>query len=74
MTIQYYVSNGVIVHSENGTVRNISDGGSVDSLTFATDSSGLIRCRISYTQTMRSGSNRTVQRQVDILCGQHTTL
>ena len=73
-TVQYYISNGVIVHNENNVIRNISDGGSIDTLSFSLDSSGLIRCRVSYTQAMRSGSNRKLARQVDILCGQHTTL
>jgi prepilin-type N-terminal cleavage/methylation domain-containing protein len=74
MTVQYYISNGVIIHSEGGVTRTVSDGGSIDTLSFCVDSTGLIRCRVSYTQTMRSGANRTLQRQVDILCGQHTTL
>ena len=73
-TVQYYVSNGAIIRNEAGTTRAISDGGAIDTLTFCTDPTGLIHCRISYTQTMRSGSNRTLHRQVDILCGQRSAL
>jgi len=74
MTVQYYISNGVIIHNEGGITRTVSDGGSIDTLSFCLDPTGLFRCRVSYTQTMRSGTNRTLHRQVDILCGQHTAL
>ena len=73
-TVQYYIANGTIMHTEAGVSRAVSDGGAIDTLSFSTDTTGLIRCRISYTQTMRSGTNRTIHRQVDILCGQRSTL
>jgi hypothetical protein len=74
LTVQYYVSGGVIIHNENGTTRTVSDAASIDSLNFCVDASGLIHCQISYTQVMRSGTSRTLKRQVEIVCGQHTTL
>ena len=68
-TVQYYVSNGAIIRNEAGALRTVSDGSAGFTLSFSTDTTGLIRCRILYTQRMRSGTNRNLTRQVDILCG-----
>ena len=74
LTVQYYATNGVIIHNESGTTRNLSDGGATYTLSFCNDPSGMIHCRISYTQTMRSGTNRQLSRQVDLLVGQRSTV
>lgn len=73
-TVQYYVSNGAILRNEAGTIKTICSAAGGFTLSFCNDTTGLIRCRVGYSQTLRSGGNRTLARTVDILCGQRSQL
>jgi hypothetical protein len=78
LTIQYYVTNGAVIHNEStsptATARKITNSNGAFTVAFCLDPSGLYHCRVSYSNQMRSGNNRQLSRQVDILCGQHSTL
>jgi hypothetical protein len=74
MTIRYYVSNGAVLRDESGTNRAVTDAAGAFTLAFSADASGLIRCRVLFNEMMRSGGNRTLRRQVDVLCGQRAQL
>ena len=73
-TVRYYVSNGAIIRSEGGVLRTVGDAAGGFTLSFCTDTTGLIHSRINYSQRMRSGANRMLTRQVDMLCGQRAQL
>jgi len=70
LTVRYYVSNGAVIRNEAGTLRTIGDASGAFALSFSAEASGLIRCRVLYNDTLRSGNDRTLRRQEDILCGQ----
>jgi hypothetical protein len=74
LDVRYYTSNGAIIRSEAGTARTIADAAGNFTVSFSKETSGEIRSRISFSQRMRSGGNRTLQRQIDILCGQRAQL
>ena len=74
LTVRYYVLGGAIVRNESGTSRTLADSAGAFTLSFRTDTSGLIRSRVIFDQRMRSGTNRTLRRQVDLLCGQRSEL
>ena len=74
LTVRYYVSNGAIIRDEGGTTRTVADDAGAFTISFSKDVSGLIRCRIIFNQRMRSGGNRMLNRQVDVLCGQRSQL
>ena len=74
LTVRYFVLNGAIVRNESGTSRTLADSAGAFTLSFRTETSGLIRSRVIFDQRMRSGTNRTLRRQVDLLCGQRSQL
>lgn len=74
LTVRYFVVNGAIVRNESGTSRTLADAVGGFTLSFRTETSGLIRSRVLFDQRMRSGANRTLRRQVDLLCGQRSQL
>ena len=74
LTVRYYVLSGAIVRNEAGTSRTLADSAGGFTLSFRTETSGLIRSRVIFDQRMRSGTNRTLRRQVELLCGQRSQL
>lgn len=74
LTVRYYVLNGAIVRNESGTSRTLADAAGAFTVSFSKETSGLIRSRVLFNQRMRSGTNRTLRRQVDLLCGQRSQL
>jgi prepilin-type N-terminal cleavage/methylation domain-containing protein len=74
MTVRFYVSNGAVIRDESGTARTLADSAGAFTLSFSRETSGLVRCRVLFDQRMRSGGNRTLRRQVDVLCGQRSQL
>ena len=74
LTVRYYVSTGAIIRSEAGTNRTLADSAGGFALSFCKDTSGLIRSRVVFDQRMRSGTNRMLRRQIDLLCGQRSQL
>lgn len=74
LTVRYYVVNGAIIRNESGTIRTLADAAGGFTVSFQTDTSGLVRSRVIFAQRMRSGTNRTLRRQVDVLCGQRSQL
>jgi prepilin-type N-terminal cleavage/methylation domain-containing protein len=74
LSVRYYVSNGAVIRYESGTTRALTNGAGAFTVSFSKDASGLIRARLLFNQQMRSGSNRILNRQVDVLCGQRTQL
>lgn len=74
LTVRYYVLNGAVIRNESGISRIVADAAGAFTLSFCTEASGLIRSRVLFDQRMRSGSNRMLHRQVDLLCGQRSQL
>lgn len=74
LTVRYYVSNGAAIRDEAGTLRTLGDSRGAFVLSFSREASGLIRSRVLFDQRMRSGTTRTLRRQVDTLCIQRAQL
>jgi prepilin-type N-terminal cleavage/methylation domain-containing protein len=74
LDVRYYVSNGAVIRKEAGTTRIVADAAGAFTLSFRRETSGEIRSRVFFNQLLRSGSNRTLRRQVDILSGQRSQL
>ena len=74
LIIRYYVLNGAVVRNEAGTIRTLASPVGAFTLSFCREVNGEIRSRVFFDQLMRSGSNRTIRRQVDVLCGQRSQL
>ena len=71
VTVKYYVLNGAVIRSEGSAVRTIADAAGGFTLSFCTDTTGLIRSQINFSQRMRSGTNRNLIRQVSFLAKNH---
>lgn len=69
-TVRYFVSNGSVIRDESGTTRTLANSAGAFTLSFSADASGLTLCRVIFNDTMQGGQNRTLRRQVDVLCGQ----
>jgi hypothetical protein len=67
-TVRYYVTAGAVIRNEAGTLRTIADSAGAFTVSFKKETTGAYRCRVFYDQPMRSGTARTLRRQVDILC------
>ena len=74
LTVEYTVSNGAVVRTEGGVSRTIADASGNFTVSFTKEASGGIRSRVLFDQRMRSASNRTLRRQIDVLCGQRAQL
>jgi prepilin-type N-terminal cleavage/methylation domain-containing protein len=74
VTVRYYVTNGAVVRNEGGTPRTIADAAGSFTLSFCREASGEFRSRVYFDQRMRSGTNRRLRRQVDVLCTQRSQL
>lgn len=74
LIVRYFVSNGAVIRNEAGTARTVADSAGVFALSFCRETGGEIRSRVSFDQRMQSGRNRTLRRQVDVLCGQRSQL
>lgn len=75
ITVRYYASSGAVIRNEAGTERKVADAVGAFTVSFCKETgSNEIRSRVFFDQRMRSGGNRTLRRQVDILCGQRAQL
>lgn len=74
LIVRYFVSNGAVVRNEAGTARTVAGSEGAFTLSFSRETSGEIRSRVFFDQRMRSGGNRTLRRQVEVLCGQRSQL
>jgi len=74
LTIRYYTSNGAVIRNESGIERTIADAAGGFTVSFSKLASGDIQSRLIFNQRMRSGGNRNLQRQVDLVTNQRTQL
>lgn len=74
LTVRYCVTNGAIVREESGMARTVADAAGAFEISFSRETSGQVRCRVIFDQPMRSGGNRKLRREVDVLCGQRAQL
>jgi len=74
LTVKYYVSNGAVIREESGTARTVADADGVFTVSFSNDVSGMIRCRVTFNDPLRSATGKVLRRTVDILCLQRTQL
>lgn len=68
LTVRYYALSGAAVRNEAGTVRTVGSAAGAFTLSFMKEASGAVRCRVLFDQALRSGTNRTLRREVDTLC------
>ena len=71
VTVQYYALNGAIIRTEAGTARTVAESAGNNTVSFCVDSTGLIRTQLIYDQRLRSGTSRTLRRQVNFLADNH---
>ena len=75
MTVRYYTLNGAVMRSEasaSSTTRIIADATGNFIISFATDTSNFLHSKIDFDQRMRSGSNRSLRRQLSFTSNNHS--
>jgi type II secretory pathway pseudopilin PulG len=68
LTVRYFALAGAGIRKEQGIARTVADASGAFSLSFKRETSGAIRCGITFDQLMRTtGNNRVLHRQVETL-------
>jgi type II secretory pathway pseudopilin PulG len=67
-TVRYYTLAGAGIRRESGISRTLADAAGGFAFSFLRETSGAIRCRVAFDQTLRGSSNRKLRRTVETLC------
>lgn len=68
LTVGYSVIGGAVIRNEAGRARTVASSAGGFALSFKRESSGAIRCQVTFNQAMRGGTIRTLRRQVETIC------